>query len=328
METAEILTEKIDSLKKEMDNHPKNSEKYTELFDMRKNLMKKRSKIRAKSKKDTDSVYSGTSSVRSVKRVSMNVPSDSESDDDFADSIKYLKEQEQRIFGLQKEETPKENEIVKENDQEIVNNQEIPKEIPRETPEIPKETLETFIKDFEKEMSSIMGNKKEISFANNPTNEAVARQFKNPVTRETLIGDITKIRALMGLHPDETLKDKSFEDLHMTLKDCMVKFKARKHSVSEMLANLHVVGYTALLNMANPIVEESCSFTFADVKKNAEEAKPVLINCYEDIIENDPYLGKYLLQASSGTVGLLSTSALIAARSFETDQKKFVGNTQ
>lgn len=323
MATIEELTAQIDELKKEMDNHPKNSDEYSSINDTRNKLMKQRTRLRNKSKKDDDNTSVSSSNSRRAKVVKIleDTKSEASTDDEYLETMKYIAEQEAKYQEVLTASGPSELII------DPAPEQNVPQPIQQPSQEEALKIVNEFVQDLKKELP-----KRPIaSFVDQPVNEAITKQFLGPqgvIPKETLIGDIYKLQAVMGIHPTEDLKELSYEDLQMKLKEVSAKFRAKKHTVSELLANLHVVGLTAILNLSNPMCEETAGFTFANVQENAEEAKPMLISCYDELIQEDPVLGKYLMTASSGAVGLLSASTVIAAKSFSTDEKKFTGVTQ
>lgn len=322
------LTLEIDQLKKDMDEHPKNSGEYADIKAKRDALMRKRLKMR-KENSDTVSI----SSSNSRKSVKIIEPRDARSegsqrstdDDEYLETMKYIAEQE-KLYQESLQHVAEGPSTFIDPSGEAQPPAQIIDQPPVQEPQ-QRPTQEEAIKlanEFVSDLRRMIPDK--VSFAEQPVNDAITRQFAGPkaiIPKETLIGDIYKLQAVMGIHPTEDLKELSYEDLQMKLKEVSAKFKSKKHTVSELLANLHVVGLTALLNLSNPICEDQAGFSFADVQKNAEDAKPMLISCYDDLIQEDPVLGKYLMSASSGAVGLLSASTVIAAKSFTTDQKKF-----
>jgi len=216
-------------------------------------------------------------------------------EDEYASLMKDIKEIEDSL----KEEEPKEEEPKKEIDPEV---------------------LKGMVQDFQKEI-------REVSFAEQPVNEAITKQFSKPLSKETILTDIYKLRSAMGEHLRDDLKDKTVEDLRIELRETGERFRNKIEGASDMLAGLHVVGTAAFLNFSRPIVEEA-SFTFDNVEQNADARKEAIKMCYDDLIRKDPYIGPYLLNMSSGAIGLLVNTTAIAATSFTTNKKKFTKNQE
>lgn len=364
MDTIDNLTEKIEALKLELDNHAKNSREYLDIKAQRETLMKERVKLRNRVKKgslDTLSVTSNTSNrslksnnksdlsslAKPTKKVTLITPQPEEvvlEDDEYLDTMRYLAEQEEIMLKTipvkpdseMVDITPGSDSSVKvqckEQGKEQGNELDKQQDILQQTQDNLQKDMAPLIQEFKNDMKNLFSTnnqaKPEVTFINNPQNDAIRNQFQGQLTKQQIIMDIHKLQAVMGIHASEDLNDKSYEDCFQMLKDIGVKFRTKKHNISELLANMHVVGYAALLNLANPITEEQAGFTFANAKEHADEAKPMLAQCYDELIAEDPYLGKYLMASTSGGIGLLTVSASIAAKSFSMDEKKFVTTKQ
>ena len=151
-----------------------------------------------------------------VSTISTSKPKKKDQDDEYASLMKDIKEIEDSLKEEPKEDEPK---IV---DPVVLND---------------------MIQDFQKEL-------KEVSFVDQPVNEAVIKQFGAPLSKEVLLTDIYKLRSAMGDHVRDDLRDKTTEDLRAILKETGKRFVDKIDGASDMLANLHIVGTAALLNFS------------------------------------------------------------------------------